>query len=62
MPVARTKSMEEAVSFAFEHTKQGKICLLSTASPSYSLWQNFEAKGDEFAQLVRASEPHEKSM
>ena len=60
--ILETKNMEEAVSFAFEHTEHGKICLLSTASPSYSLWQNFEAKGDEFAQLVRASEPHEKSM
>ncbi|MFZ1720409.1 MAG: Mur ligase family protein, partial [Candidatus Moraniibacteriota bacterium] len=54
--ILETKSMEEAVAFAFEHTEQGKICLLSTASPSYSLWKNFEAKGDEFAHFVRMNE------
>jgi UDP-N-acetylmuramoylalanine--D-glutamate ligase len=51
--ILETKSMDDAVAFAFEHTEQGKICLLSTASPSYSLWKNFEAKGDEFARRVR---------
>jgi UDP-N-acetylmuramoylalanine--D-glutamate ligase len=51
--ILETKSMVDAVTFAFEHTEQGKICLLSTASPSYSLWKNFEAKGDEFARSVR---------
>ncbi|MFZ1719894.1 MAG: Mur ligase family protein [Candidatus Moraniibacteriota bacterium] len=60
--IFETKSMEEAVDFAFKNTEQGKICLLSTASPSYSLWKNFEMKGDEFAHFVRASEPHEKSI
>lgn len=51
--ILETKSMKEAVAFAFEHTEQGKICLLSTASPSYSLWKNFEAKGDAFDHCVR---------
>lgn len=54
--ILETKSMESAVAFAFEHTEPGKICLLSTASPSYSLWKNFEAKGDEFAHFVRMNE------
>jgi UDP-N-acetylmuramoylalanine--D-glutamate ligase len=49
-----TKSMEEAVRFAFKKTKIGKTCLLSTASPSYSLWKNFEEKGDEFQEAVRS--------
>ena len=52
--ILETKNMEEAVDFAFKNTASGKICLLSTASPSYSLWKNFEAKGDEFARCVRA--------
>lgn len=51
--ILETESMEEAVEFAFRHTKPGKICLLSTASPSYSLWKNFEEKGDLFQQAVR---------
>ncbi len=49
----KTKSMKEAVSFAFKNTKRGKICLLSTASPSYSLWKNFEEKGEEFEKEVK---------
>jgi len=36
--------MSKAVEFAFQKTSSGKICLLSTASPSYSIWKNFEAK------------------
>ena len=31
--------MKDAVRFAYEWTSHGKICLLSTASPSYSLWK-----------------------
>jgi UDP-N-acetylmuramoylalanine--D-glutamate ligase len=49
-----TRNMEEAVQFAFRKTKVGKICLLSTASPSYSLWKNFEEKGDKFAEAVKS--------
>src|SRR3989338_3235088 len=49
----RTKSMEEAVKFAYQYTPQGKICLLSNASQSYSLWKNFEEKGDLFQFFVK---------
>ncbi len=49
----RTKSMEEAVKFAYTYTPQNKICLLSNASPSYSLWKNFEEKGDLFQFFVK---------
>lgn len=49
----KTKSMEEAVKFAYKYTPHGKICLLSNASPSYSLWKNFEEKGDQFQFFVK---------
>jgi len=49
----KTKSMEEAVKFAYRYTPQDKICLLSNASPSYSLWKNFEEKGDLFQFFVK---------
>jgi len=49
----KTKSMEEAVKFAYTYTPKGKICLLSNASPSYSLWKNFEEKGDLFQFFVK---------
>ena len=50
--VLETSSMEEAVGFSYAHTPKGSVCLLSTASPSYSLWKNFEEKGDQFRYFV----------
>ncbi len=51
--ILETSSMRKAVEFAYKNTPQGSICLLSTASPSYSLWDNFKEKGSEFVKLVR---------
>lgn len=51
--ILKTSSMEEAVKFAYKHTPKNSICLLSCASPSFSLWKNFEEKGDLFAKLVK---------
>src|SRR3989344_2542977 len=48
-----TKSMREAVQFAYAHTKPESICLLSGGSPSYSLWKNFSEKGDQFKKFVK---------
>ncbi len=53
MNVFEAKTMESAVDFAFRCTKKGRICLLSTASPSYSLWKNFEEKGALFQSCVQ---------
>jgi UDP-N-acetylmuramoyl-L-alanine---L-glutamate ligase len=50
--VFQTDSMQAAVKFAYENTPPHTVCLLSTASPSYSLWKNFEEKGDQFQQYV----------
>jgi len=50
--VFETKSMKKAVEFAIKNTEKGKICLLSTASPSYTLWRNFEEKGEEFKKYI----------
>lgn len=49
----KTKSMEEAVDFAYKNTPINTVCILSTASPSYSLWKNFEEKGNEFQKCVK---------
>ncbi|MCL5411686.1 MAG: UDP-N-acetylmuramoyl-L-alanine--D-glutamate ligase [Patescibacteria group bacterium] len=50
--VLQTSSMEEAVKFAYKFSSKESICLLSTASPSYSLWKNFEEKGQVFKENV----------
>jgi UDP-N-acetylmuramoylalanine--D-glutamate ligase len=50
--IMETHDMKEAVAFAYEMTPKGSICLLSTASPSYSIWKNFEEKGDIFQKYV----------
>ncbi|MDE1988730.1 MAG: hypothetical protein KGI39_03465, partial [Patescibacteria group bacterium] len=51
--ILRTKNMRKAVNFAFKNTPKGKICLLSTASPSYSIWKNFEEKGELFQRSIK---------
>jgi len=50
--ILETESMEDAVAFAYANTASGDACLLSTASPSYTLWKNFEEKGDQFQKFV----------
>ncbi len=49
----KAENLEEAVHYAFELTPPGKICLLSTAAPSYGLFKNFEEQGDTFKKLVK---------
>lgn len=51
--ILETSSMATAVRFAYRETPKGAVCLLSTASPSYSLWKNFEEKGRQFQRFVR---------
>ncbi len=51
--ILKTRNMAEAVQFAYNNTKKESTCLLSCASPSYSLWKNFEVKGDEFKKFVK---------
>jgi UDP-N-acetylmuramoylalanine--D-glutamate ligase len=45
-------NMEDAVTIAKENTPEGGICLLSTASPSYGMFKNFEEKGDAFRRCI----------
>ncbi len=53
-------SMEEAVVFAKKHTSPNTeslfpnpVVLLSTASPSYGMFKNFEEKGEMFAKCIK---------
>lgn len=47
-------TMQEVVHIARAHTRPTKTCLLSTASPSYNMFKNFEEKGSLFQEAVRA--------
>ena len=51
--VLKTSSMDEAVAFAFEYCQSGEVCLLSTASPSFSLFTNYVEQGKMFADSVK---------
>jgi len=51
--IFKTTDMEEAVKFAYQCTLKNSVCLLSTASPSYSLWKNYEEKGNLFKSFVK---------
>jgi len=50
--ISETSSMKKAVKFAYKNTWSWNICLLSTASPSYSLWKNFEEKWNDFKNEI----------
>ncbi|PJA48856.1 MAG: UDP-N-acetylmuramoyl-L-alanine--D-glutamate ligase [candidate division SR1 bacterium CG_4_9_14_3_um_filter_40_9] len=53
LKIFSTDDMQAAVKFAYMYTEKGKMALLSTASPSYSVWKNFEEKGDLFKKYVK---------
>lgn len=53
-PVYSVATMEEAVSKAYELSKDGDAILLSPACASWDMYDNFEVRGDHFKRCVKA--------
>jgi UDP-N-acetylmuramoylalanine--D-glutamate ligase len=47
-------TMEEAVRAAYTHTSRGKICVMSPAASSFSVFRDYKERGDKFKEAVRA--------
>ncbi|MCH7976828.1 MAG: UDP-N-acetylmuramoyl-L-alanine--D-glutamate ligase, partial [Bacteroidetes bacterium] len=51
---ARAQTMEEAIQYAGLMAEPGDVVLLSPACASFDMYENFEARGEDFRHLVRS--------
>ena len=51
------RSMEEAVQAAYDLTPQGKICVMSPAASSFSMFRDYRDRGEQFKEAVQRLSP-----
>lgn len=54
LSIEKVNSMREAVDLAGSRASAGSVVLLSPACASFDMYQNFEARGDDFSDCVMA--------
>jgi len=52
----RVETLENAIQYCFEQGEPGDVLLLSPACASFDQFENYEARGDHFRQLITAQE------
>ncbi len=53
--IFKAKNMEQAIRLAYQYT-QG-ICLLSTASPSFNMFKNYQDRSDQYRYWIKTLSP-----
>jgi len=48
-----TENMQAAVKYALDHTSSGKICLLSPAAPSFTLFKDYRDESAQYRQALK---------
>lgn len=56
VPATSFTTMQEAVAFMSENTKEGDIILLSPGCSSFDMFENYEDRAKQFAYAIHASE------
>ncbi len=51
------RSMDEAVQAAYDLTAQGKICVMSPAASSFSMFRDYRDRGEQFRDAVQRLSP-----